>query len=331
MPHLAIVAVGRNESERLARCLEAARQDGGLLVYVDSGSTDGSPSIARSMGVPVIELDPKLPFTAARGRNAGLEWALTQCPDLAFVQFIDADCVLAPPWLGRAVKELQADAALGAVGGRQREAVPGASLYNLLIDLEWDTPVGDTGACLGTAMMRVDAFREAGGFDPQLIAGEEPDLCIRLRRRGWRIRRLADEMSIHDARMTRLGQWWQRTVRAGHAYAEGRSRYGAAPERHWRRECRSIWFWAAMPFAALGLAWPSGGWSLLFLAAFPLQILRIARGRQEFGTPARAALIYGVFCMMGKFPQAVGQIRFHLRRARGGEPVLIEYQQKVSP
>jgi GT2 family glycosyltransferase len=333
MPRWAVVAVGRNESKRLARCLEAARRDDGLLVYVDSGSTDGSPSIARALGVSVVELDPKLPFTAARARNEGLEWALAQCPDLAFVQFVDADCELAAGWLERAMSELQAEATLGAVGGRLREAAPEASVYNLLVDLEWDTPVGDTGACLGTVMMRVEAFREAGGFDPQLIAGEEPDLCIRLRRQGWKIRRLADEMSTHDARMTRLWQWWLRMVRAGHAYAEGRSRYGDAPERHWRKECRSIWCWTALATAALALAWPSGGWSLLLLAAFPLQILRIARRRKQSGTPARAALLYGVSCMLGKFPQAMGQMRFHWRRARGGTPALIEYQsqRKVSP
>lgn len=331
MLRLAVVAVGRNESERLARCLQAARQDGVPLVYVDSGSTDGSASIARALGVPVMELDPKLPFTAARARNAGLDWALARYPDLAFVQFLDADCELAAGWLERALRELEGDEKLGAVSGRQREADPEASVYNRLADLEWHTPTGDTGACIGTAMMRVRAFREAGGFDPQLIAGEESDLCIRLRRHGWKIRRLPDEMAIHDARITRLWQWWRRTVRAGHAFAEGRSRYGDSPERHWRKECRSIWFWTGLAMVALGLAWPSRGWSLLLLGAYPVQVLRIARGRRQGGTPARAALLYGVFCVLGKFPEAVGQLRFHLRRARGLPPTLIEYQPKVSP
>ena len=36
-------------------------------------------------------------------------------------------------------------------------------------------------------LVRVEAFEAVGGFRPELIAGEEPELCMRLREKGWKI------------------------------------------------------------------------------------------------------------------------------------------------
>ena len=49
-----------------------------------------------------------------------------------------------------------------------------------------------------------------GGFNPAVIAGEEPELCVRLRQAGWKIHRLDAEMTLHDAAMTSWRQWWKR-------------------------------------------------------------------------------------------------------------------------
>ena len=71
MKDIGVVAIGRNEGERLRRCLTAIPQ-GQTIIYVDSGSTDGSQDFARGMGLTVVDLDPGQRFTAARARNAGL-------------------------------------------------------------------------------------------------------------------------------------------------------------------------------------------------------------------------------------------------------------------
>ena len=239
-PDLVVVAIGRDEGERLRRCLDSLAGLRCPIVYVDSGSRDGSPGLARAMAAEVVELDPGLPFTAGRGRNEGLVRALQLHPGLELVQFVDGDCELASGWLEHGRDEFRSDDPLAAVCGRVREANREASIYNRLCDMEWDAPPGEARSCGGNAMMRVQAFREVGGFRPGFIAGEEPELCLRLRAAGWRIRRTSDDMVRHDAAMTRFSQWWRRARRAGWAYAAGAVAHGASGERHNVREVGRI-------------------------------------------------------------------------------------------
>ena len=167
---IGVVAIGRNEGERLRACLESARRDCEALVYVDSGSTDDSVEIARSLGAQVVDLDLSIPFTAARARNAGFERLCREWPDVTYVQFVDGDCELEAGWIAKAEQTLDSED-WAVVCGRRRERYREATIYNRLCDMEWDTPVGPAAACGGDAMMRVDVFRQVGGFSEDLIAG----------------------------------------------------------------------------------------------------------------------------------------------------------------
>src|SRR5678815_1445981 len=250
--NIGFVVIGRNEGARLRKCLEIVAGHAGTVVYVDSGSTDGSVDMARTMGVEVVELDMRVPFTAARARNAGFKRLCELVPNLTYVQFVDGDCELANGWLENAAKFLSVHEDVAVVCGRLREKYPAKSIYNALCDIEWDTPVGEAKACGGIAMMRVSAFQSVQGFRDDLIAGEEPELCVRLRTSGWRIWRLDNEMALHDASMTRFGQWWNRMVRGGYFVAEGVDLHGSSPERYCVRESRSAWFWGlGLPLFAL--------------------------------------------------------------------------------
>jgi cellulose synthase/poly-beta-1,6-N-acetylglucosamine synthase-like glycosyltransferase len=319
-----VVAIGRNEGARLGACLRSVASLAGAVVYVDSGSTDGSTELAQRLGVACVTLDPGVPFTAALARNEGFRHLRLIAPDLAYVQFVDGDCEVAQGWPGHAARFLDAHPEVAAVCGRRRERFPDDSVYNMLCDIEWDTPVGEARACGGDAMMRCDAFEAVGGFRAGLIAGEEPELCVRLRAAGWRIWRLAEEMTLHDAAMQRIGQWWKRTLRGGYAYAQGADLHGAPPERHWVRESRSAWFWAlGVPLAALGLAFFSVPAAAAVLLVYPLQVLRLfLRGTR---TP-RQDFWRALFLVLGKFPELLGQLKFMLRRQAGGPPRLIEYK-----
>jgi glycosyltransferase involved in cell wall biosynthesis len=324
---IGVVTIGRNEGDRLRRGLTSMAGAGGRIVYVDSGSTDGSVEWARGAGAEVVELDLSVPFTAARARNAGFDRLLQLEPGVEYLQFADGDCELAPGWIGRAERELDADPKLAAVCGRRRERFPEASVYNRLCDIEWNTPVGPARACGGDALMRVSALREVGGFNPDLIAGEEPELCVRLRGRGWAILRIDADMTLHDAAMTRFGQWWRRNVRAGHAYAEGAALHGRPPERHWVKEVRSNWFWgAALPALILGAAWPTRGLSLLLAAAYLVQAWRIAGSQRRRGFSGRDSRTHAFFTVLGKFPQMLGQVKYRWGRLRGKRSRLIEYK-----
>ncbi|MEM9139196.1 MAG: glycosyltransferase, partial [Pseudomonadota bacterium] len=204
------VIIGRNEGARLIRCL-ASVGSAACMVYVDSGSTDGSVQAAREAGAEVVELDMDMPFTAARARNAGLA-RLREIGAFDYVQFIDGDCELQPGWIALALAFLEEHPDVAVACGRRRERFPEASVYNRLCDHEWDTPVGEAKACGGDALMRMTALAAVGGYRDDLIAGEEPELCVRLRAAGWRVWRLDAEMTLHDADMHRFGQWWRRTA-----------------------------------------------------------------------------------------------------------------------
>lgn len=319
-PVIDAVAIGRNEGARLIRCLDSLSAAGlRHVVYVDSGSTDASIAEAEARGAIVVRLDKDRPFTAARARNAGAA-ALPQgaeAPD--FIQFIDGDCVLDPGWIPAAAGFLQGNPAVAVACGRRREIAPEASIYNRMIDREWDTPPGQARSCGGDALMRTQPFRAAGGFDPALIAGEEPELCVRLRKAGWLVWRLDAEMTRHDAAIYRFGQWWRRSRRAGHAYAEGAALHGAPPERHNVAQTRRALIWGAgIPLAAAGGAVLIHPLLILILLAWPVQIVRLWR---RDGDGPRA-----LFLTLGKIPEALGVLEYRAKRLTGRGGRLIEYK-----
>lgn len=308
------VVIGRNEGARLLTCLRSLKGQVRRVVYVDSGSTDGSVQAAEAMGAEVVVLDMARPFTAARARNAGL----ARLSGDGFVQLIDGDCEMQSGWLAAAMAAMVAHPRAVVVCGRRRERSPEVSLWNRLCDREWDTPLGPAKACGGDALMRLPALRAVGGYREDLIAGEEPELCLRLRRAGGEIWRIEAEMTLHDAGMTRFGQWWQRSRRAGHAFAEGAALHGSGSERHWVAETRRALFWGAgVPLAALGagVLHPAG---TLILLAWPMQMLRLTLRWRD---PAAA-----VFSVVGKLAEAQGILGFAWGRLSGRGPGLIEYK-----
>lgn len=327
-----MVVIGRNEGERLRKCLQSLDPTARPTVYVDSGSTDGSQELACSVGAHVVSLDLSMPFTAARARNAGLETLLTIVPDTDFVQFVDADCEVDAAWLSIAEAALATQPDVVVVCGRRRERNPEASVYNRLCDMEWDTPVGEALACGGDAMMRVTAVKAAGGYRPELIAGEEPELCVRLRANGGRVLRLDAEMTRHDVAMMRFGQWWVRNVRAGHAFAEVSRLHRHSRVGIWKRETRSNFLWGVgLPTIALAAAPFTWGISLVLFSGYFVQFVRIWRFRRKRGDRSRTARIYAFYCVLSKFPQALGQIRFWWNYVLGRQNRLIEYKgQKTS-
>jgi glycosyltransferase involved in cell wall biosynthesis len=321
------VVIGRNEGARLRRCLESLVGRVETVVYVDSGSTDDSVVLARELGATVVALDTSVPFTAARARNTGFETLDRAAPGLTYVQFVDGDCEVVQGWLEAAHAFLDAHREVSVVCGRRRERFPEASVYNELCDIEWDTPVGEARACGGDAMMLVPAFKGVGGFNPRMIAGEEPELCVRLRAQGGSIVRLEHEMTLHDAAMTRFSQWWKRSLRAGYAYGLGKALHGAPPEKHSVAEVRRILFWGALiPVLIVALLPASHGSSLLLLGGYGVSAYRVYAATLRRGKARRSAARYAVFCTLGKFPELIGLLRFQRDHLFGRGGQLIEYK-----
>jgi glycosyltransferase involved in cell wall biosynthesis len=318
------VAIGRNEGERLRRCLLSLVGKVRQIVYVDSGSTDGSVALARGLGAHVLELDISKPFTAARARNLGFTHLQSLGGEFRYVQFVDGDCEVEDGWIEAARAFLAKNHKVGVVFGRRRERFPERSVYNRLCDLEWQVPPGEVKSCGGDAMMRVGMLGEAGGYRPDLIAGEEPELCVRLRRAGWKVVCLDQPMTLHDAAITRFLQWWRRSVRAGYAFIQGAVLHGRAPEHHFVPESRRALIWGIGLPAVIATAWFwLGLWALLLALVYPAQVMRLyfkRRGRMPI--PFSASF----FHVLGRFPEAVGQVRFARDFLFGRTGKLIEYK-----
>ena len=332
---VAVVVIGRNEGKRLQRCLRSI-PDGVPAVYVDSGSTDDSVAFARAIGITALPLDMSVGFTAARARNVGWRHVTNQEIPAEFVQFVDGDCELEANWVENAVTAIQAGPRTAAVFGRLRERFPEQSVYNRLCDDEWNVPVGAVEFCGGNALFRTAALKEAGGFSDDMIAGEEPDLCLRLRGLGWNFRRVDAEMALHDANIITFGSWWKRAKRGGFAYADHVLRHRARSNPMWGRQLKGIIFW--------GFAWPTGGviMTLLFwlwqplvgallLAAlagsYVLQFVRIAIRKHRAGTDWRFAKKYGALIVIGKFAEFSGALRCWISYLLNRQHGLIEYKQ----
>ncbi|MBC7605082.1 MAG: glycosyltransferase family 2 protein [Ramlibacter sp.] len=324
-----IVVIGRNEGERLIASLQSVRSQGCAVVYVDSGSSDGSAALARSSGEAVIELDPVRPFSAARARNEGFAALLASEPTLSLVQFIDGDCTLLPGWIASASAAMAADARRAVVIGPLRERRPEASVYNRLCAMEWKSPAGDLnnfGALGGIMLVRAEVFVKLGGFNEQVIAGEDSEFGVRVGLAGLAITKIDTPMATHDADIHRFGQWWRRTVRAGHAIGQRFSLNGHAPMHDCARERRSVLIWGlGLPITILvSASWTSGA-SLLLAAGYAVLGARIARHRLALGDSQADSWLYARFVVLAKFAEALGLIKFYLNRI-AGQFRIIEYK-----
>jgi GT2 family glycosyltransferase len=319
-----VVVIGRNEGERLRQCLLALDPRQAPLVYVDSGSTDGSVALAEELGAVVVALDMSAPFTAARARNQGFARLMELAPATEHVQFVDGDCEVLDRWLVTAIAFLDARPDVAAVGGRLQERYPERTIYNTLCALSWRWPSGQARAVGGIAMLRAAAVRAVQGYNADMIAGEESELCIRLRAAGWKIWQLDTAMALHDANILRFGQWWRRCMRTGYAYAQGAAMNGAPPEQHWVRESRSALLWgAALPLAVLACLAITPWLAAALLALYPIQVARLYASSS---LPRRLAGLEATFLVLGKFPEAVGALKYRVSHQTRNPARLIEYK-----
>lgn len=319
------VVIGRNEGERLSRCLTSLAKQLNKIVYVDSGSTDNSLENAAMMDIEVINLNLNQPFTAARARNEGFRHLIQVFPDVDYVQFVDGDCEVVSTWFNESIVFIDSNQEYAAVCGRRRERYPEQSIYNLMCDIEWNTPIGDAKACGGDAMFRVKAFNQVDGYRNDLIAGEEPELCVRLRASGWKIRRLDTEMTMHDAAITKFSQWWKRNVRSGYAFAEGAYLHGSAPDKHWVKESRRAMIWGLLiPILAILLGMLSWLLAVITMLVYPLQITRLAV--RYLKLTIKHPLKIAFFNVLSKFAEMYGQLNYYYLRFFRKTPKLIEYK-----
>lgn len=329
LPLISVVVIGRNEGERLRRCLDSVRAADWWdlpyeLIYVDSRSDDGSAALARRAGAKVLQAEGPA-RNAAAGRNTG--WRAARAGK---VLFLDGDTVLDPDFPRQAAAALE-NGAYACVWGHRRELAPRQSLYTEVLDLDWIYRAGETDYCGGDALFRKAALAQAQGFDATLNAGEEPDLCRRLRADGWRILHIDQPMTLHDLAIRRLGQYWQRAVRAGQAYADVSRRYAGTADPLWRNEARRNLIHggavAVAPAALLACAYAAPAMAAGMMALGGLLWLRSARRALWKAGNWRLALLYALHSHAQQVPVLYGQLQSRWARRKGAATAFIDYKR----
>jgi len=331
MSRVGVVTIGRNEGERLIQCLDslvAQRSQTLPIVYVDSGSTDGSQAAAEARGVDVVALDLSIPFTAARARNAGFDHLRQNYPDLDYIQFFDGDCEVLPGWIAAAAAVMDQHVDVVAVCGWRRERYPERSPYNRICDVEWHMgAIGEITCFGGDVMIRASALASVGGYNPGVVAAEDDELGVRLRQTGGRLVRIDRHSTIHDADIHSVGQWWQRAKRCGYAYAQVSSMHGRSPEYKFVKEVKRSLLWGAIiPLISLILTIPTYGLSLLVFGRYPLTAVKTIQGTKKRGFSWADSIPWGISCALSSFPEAFGVVKFYLTRLSKRQHEIIEYK-----
>lgn len=167
----------------------------------------------------------------AAGRNQGAATG-----DAPLVCFLDSDARLSPSTLAALAEAMETDVALAApvFVGQPPEASAGAAptlvvkaaralnLRNSYRPVPHSGPSWDVDFAIGACqLVNRHAFEAVGGFDERYFYGpEDVDLCLRLRRAGYRVVQVGSAYCEHPARrrfrrvLTRRG--------AQHAWALGR-------------------------------------------------------------------------------------------------------------
>jgi len=127
MARLALVMIARDEARCIERCLNSVRAHVDDMVVLDTGSTDGTPAIARRAGARVASFAWRDDFAAAR--NAALEWA-----DADWSLVLDAD-----EWLvdGAAALRALRDSAPTTVGVVRVDNLYGADARGASLSVSW--------------------------------------------------------------------------------------------------------------------------------------------------------------------------------------------------
>ena len=311
LPKIGVVIIGINVEKYLVDCIRPVHAadyppERLQIVYVDGGSRDKSPEIAKATdGVSVIELNDRYP-TPGRGSNAG--WRFLSTP---LIQFMDADTEIDPRWFKDAYR-LMNDRVVAVCGHRQ-EKFPTRNNYHRLVNMEWLYEIGPCRYFGGEVLIKREVLEDTGGYDEALIAGEDPELSYRIRQIGWQILRIDVQMTTHDINMSTFRQYLKRAFRSGHAYAEIALRFVRNEEKMWLKELTRIVVKATIPagFVILGVMIGKTLLGLLLgLLILGKPYFRLGRIKRQYRQTWTTSILYVGHTALVVYPQFCGVLRY---------------------
>lgn len=313
-PRLSVVVVGRNEGDRLVRCLESVSgmtplQGDFEILYVDSGSVDESPDRAREAGARIVTVEGK--SSAAVARNAGWRAARGE-----FVLFLDGAPVLDSDFPARALGVFE-DEKVALVRGARRDEKEEPTMYDTALAIDDLPPPDDFELCWGEAMVRRSVLEQTNGFDVRLMAGEWPDLCRKIRELGLSLRNVADPMVVREGEPIGFGRYWKRLRRQGYGLAEASALCRTPPLPAWAVEARRI-----RPIGAVALLSVPGAIALsgltrsflpigLLVGIFLIAALVAAIRAGGKGDGMSARFFFGLHAAFRPIPVFLGQLDFY--------------------
>ncbi len=318
LTNLGIVLIGRNERAHLKRAIDSLPLGINSVIYVDSGSADGSAEYIEAQHFPVHRLSSDKPFSAARARQEGFEILLTRFPYVEWVQFIDGDCALCEGWVESALEYLKNNPRVGVVCGMLEETAPYTSIFNRMNSLHWKTAqIGDITACGGIFMTHKAIFSSVGGFNTRLLTGEEAEFCGRVRAMEFKVVRLNKKMAQHDSALVTFSAWWRRAVWGGRGDAQRIDLIGKNSGIPEFRKYKSSLLWAFwVPLLSITGAILSTIWTIALIlpitgiGTYLLILFKIMHDRKSLGDEVGDALLYSALCILRKFPYLFGFLSY---------------------
>lgn len=167
-----MVVPTRNSEATLAACLSSIRAQtypNLELIVVDNHSSDGTPELARRHADVFVQVGPER--SAQRNHGANIAKG-------TYLLMIDSDMVLDERIVEECVEIARAESADAVV---IPERSTGHGFWAACKALERSCYVGDD-TIEAPRFFTAEVYRKHGGFDEEMIAGEDWDLAERLRR-----------------------------------------------------------------------------------------------------------------------------------------------------
>lgn len=192
---ISVIVIGKNEGERLGACLRSVKDALSVLahevIYVDSGSTDGSLSVAERAGARCFLLSEPEP-TAGLGRLVGTGEARGE-----YLLFLDGDMQLCPGFCEKALMAMQTRGADGVCGMREDLYLRDGQLLGRRENYFGCTQERLCPEFGGAIFLSADALARCGGWSGDTVACEEAELHARLLDAGCTILELPIPMIVH--------------------------------------------------------------------------------------------------------------------------------------
>ncbi|GAA0327579.1 glycosyltransferase [Actinoallomurus spadix] len=204
-PRITVVVITRDRRPELLRTLDLLTRlpERPPVIVVDNASSDGTAD-AVAEAYPRVRLIRAARNLGAVARNLAVEEVTTP-----YVAFCDDDTWWEPGAMARAADLLDRYPRLATVTGlilvepgQEEDPITPELRHSPVPAPSWMPGPALMSILAGASMLRVAAFREAGGFSPRLVlGGEEELLCMDLATRGWWMC-WAEDVVVHHAAST---------------------------------------------------------------------------------------------------------------------------------